>query len=106
MVRVVDYLTKKGYLQRQENAADRREHLLVLTEKAKRNLPDIKKTVKKLEETALHGLSANQKEQFLRLLNQVYVNMAELPEEDIFLKIVKTKRKTSQPKKTKVVVSE
>ena len=106
MVRVIDHLTKKGYLQRQVNEADRREHLLILTDKAKRDLPDIKKTIKKLEETALKGFSAEQKEQFLQLLNQVYVNMAELPEENLFLKIMHTKRKTKQVKKKKVVVSE
>lgn len=106
MVRVIDYLAKKGYLHRQVNEADRREHLLVLTEKAKRNLPDIKKAVKKLEETALKGFSTEQKEEFFQLLNQVYVNMAELSGEDFFLKIVKTKRKTRQPNKLKAVAGE
>jgi DNA-binding MarR family transcriptional regulator len=105
MVRIIDYLTKKGYLQRQVNKADRREHLLILTEKAKSNLPDIKLTVKKVEETALQGFSAAQKDRFLCLLNKVYVNMAEIPEGDLFVEIVKTKRKTRHTKKSKALAN-
>jgi DNA-binding MarR family transcriptional regulator len=56
MVRIIDYLTKKGYLRRKVNSKDRREHFLILTEKARRELPLIKQTLLEVEEIALQGL--------------------------------------------------
>lgn len=89
MVRIIDYLTKKGFLRRKTNVKDRREHFLILTDKAKKVLPDIKLALKELDQVALNGFTQEQKIQFFQLLEQVYVNMSELPSEDVFLNFMK-----------------
>lgn len=97
MVRIIDYLTKKGYLRRKVNVKDRREHFLILTEKAKRELPEIKQALFELEQNAFKGFTEEQKTHFFQCLEQIYVNMSGLPAEDIFVNCEKIKQK--KPKK-------
>ncbi len=103
MVRIIDYLTKKGYLRRKVNAKDRRAHFLILTEKAKKELPGIKQALCELEQYALKGFSEEQKTVFFQCLEQIYVNMSGLPSEDIFVNCEKVKSKTRKTKKIQAV---
>jgi len=41
MVSIIDTLSEEGFVYRETNAADRREHLLKVTEKARRAVPEI-----------------------------------------------------------------
>jgi MarR family transcriptional regulator, transcriptional regulator for hemolysin len=97
MVRIIDYLTKKGFLERRVNRQDRREHLLILTDKAKKVLPEIKQTLNRLDELALSGFTPAQKEQFFQSLEQMYTNLSKLPAEDIFLDFSQMKNKRTRP---------
>jgi DNA-binding MarR family transcriptional regulator len=102
MVRIIDYLAKKGYLRRKVNAKDRREHFLVLTEKSKRELPLIKDTLREVEASALQGFSEEEKQQFFQFLEQIYINLSKLPAEDIFVNYEKVKERPKKLKKLSV----
>jgi len=60
VVRIIDYLSLNGYVERKPSPTDKRKYELVLTEKAKRYLPDIDKAINHSTSIAFNGLSENQ----------------------------------------------
>ncbi len=85
VVRIVDYLTDRGYVVRQKNHLDRREHFLVLTEKAKSILPDINAAVKGLNEVVFENFNGSEKEQFLQALQKINYNLTQLPLDEVMV---------------------
>lgn len=75
IVRIVDYLTETGYVKREKVAADRRKYGLTLTEKAKKELPVIKKTMNKVIQKALKGLSTQEIDVLYKTLNIINKNL-------------------------------
>ncbi len=71
IVRVVDYLSEKGFVRRVRTAADRRKHNLVLTEKAKAALPEIKNCISELNQLVFSGLTENQQSELLANLANI-----------------------------------
>lgn len=57
VVRIIDYLSEKGYVIRIQNTNDRRKHGLQVTEKAKNFIPDIKKAIQNANALVLNNLS-------------------------------------------------
>jgi MarR family transcriptional regulator, transcriptional regulator for hemolysin len=94
IVRVIDYLSKNGLVKRQVNKSDRREHLLILTSKAEKILPDIKKAYEQTENEALKGISSKRRDDFKECLAIVQRNLSFLPSKKIIIKFNKTKRLT------------
>jgi DNA-binding MarR family transcriptional regulator len=90
VVRVVGYLTEKGLIRRQVNSRDRREYFLVLTEKGKALVPDIRQSIQGLNKKALNHLTSEQTEQFFRSLNIIRQNLSEVPSEEVRLQFQKT----------------
>ncbi|HET6558532.1 MAG TPA: MarR family transcriptional regulator [Prolixibacteraceae bacterium] len=76
VVRIVNYLTGKGYVERIENVVDKRKYCLTLTDKAKKVLPGIKKSMHESTETAFGGLTGTQREEFMALLGQIKSNLS------------------------------
>lgn len=97
MVRIVDYLTRTGYLQRKVNMKDRREHFLILTGKAKLELPFIKQTLLEIEASAFHNFTDEQRTQFFQFLEKIYMNVSELPAEEIFVVYEKVRKSSRRP---------
>jgi DNA-binding MarR family transcriptional regulator len=64
MVNILDSLAKAGFIRRTADKEDRRKHLIVLTPKAERNLPKIRKVISDLNRKALSCLSGQLAEQF------------------------------------------
>ncbi len=77
VVRVVDYLSDKGYVKRIRKTDDRRKHSLVLTEKAKLALPGIKQAFKDLNLIVLKGLTHSQVSEFDKTITQIKRNITE-----------------------------
>ena len=71
IVRVVDYLSEKGFVKRVRTSDDRRKHNLVLTEKAKAALPEIKKCISELNQLVFSGLSETQQTDLLASLANI-----------------------------------
>lgn len=57
LVRVIDYLTEKGYVQRVINPNDRRAYFIQLTDLAKEKLPIIKNAINDVNKIAFNGFS-------------------------------------------------
>ena len=71
IVRIVDYLSEKGFVKRVRTSDDRRKHNLVLTEKAKAALPEIKKCINELNQLVFSGLSETQQTDLLASLANI-----------------------------------
>ncbi|MHC1776727.1 MAG: MarR family winged helix-turn-helix transcriptional regulator [Lentimicrobium sp.] len=59
VVRVVDYLSEKGYVKRVKKPEDRRKHMLFLTEKARLALPLIKQSFHEINCLVLEGFDSS-----------------------------------------------
>jgi MarR family transcriptional regulator for hemolysin len=68
MVSILDNLTKAGMVRRMTSREDRRKHLIVLTPKARRALPEIKKVISDLNKRALRSLPGNLSTRFTEAL--------------------------------------
>jgi len=86
-VRVIDYLSKKGLVKREVNSNDRREHLLTLTPKALKIMPDISNALKDVEKELFTGVSTGQREEFRSCLEMIMGNISKIPSERIKVKV-------------------
>jgi MarR family transcriptional regulator, transcriptional regulator for hemolysin len=75
MVTIIDYLSGKGYVIREKNPADRREQLIKLTEKARKDLVQIKKAFNELNSKSLAGLNNQDIAVFKRVLATIGANL-------------------------------
>ena len=95
MVRVLDYLSKGGFIKRKVDPNDRRQHFLHLTPKAKAFIPVMQDAIKELNEMALNGMSEKEKKTFYSMLEKVCGNLAQLPKDNFFLNFKKINKKQS-----------
>jgi len=77
IVRIVDYLSDKGYVKRVRKTDDRRKHSLILTHKAKMALPEIKKSFAEVNEIVLNGLSCSQVSELAETIHKIKINITE-----------------------------
>jgi MarR family transcriptional regulator for hemolysin len=85
MVRIIDSLVEKGYVERQQSQGDRRCHNILLTQEGIRILPQIERAVKELNEQVMLGMTRNEQEQFHFALNTITKNLQDLPSDDVQL---------------------
>lgn len=76
MLRNIDYLSSKGYVKRVRHKTDRRKYALQLTKKAKTALPEIKKTLKDIDNIAFEGISIKKQKQLYNSLKKIKTNLA------------------------------
>lgn len=76
VVRIVDYLTTKGYVKRVASVEDKRKYCLTLTDKARTVLPGIRQSMHESTETAFGGLTGTQRQEFMALLGQIKSNLS------------------------------
>ena len=77
IVRVIDYLSEKGYVQRIPNIEDRRKHSLLLTTKAKLALPGIKQSFTEINATVMKGLTSSQVLELTETIKKIKSNLKE-----------------------------
>jgi DNA-binding MarR family transcriptional regulator len=75
VVRIIDYLSSKGYVERKPSQTDKRKYKLMLTEKAKLNLPNIKKAINHSISVAFDCLSENQISELHTMLSTIESNL-------------------------------
>ena len=75
VVRIVDYLSSNGYVERVQNQTDKRKYELTITEKARLVLPDIKKAISNTSSIAMKGLSENQVSQLYSMVSLIESNL-------------------------------
>lgn len=93
MVRVLDYLVEKNYIIRTVNPSDRREHLVSLTSKAQKVLPEIHAAVEKINRFAFQGMDKKQIECFNEVMKKMYKNLKDLPSDPVIVNYRKRKTK-------------
>ncbi len=75
VVRIVDYLSSHGYVERSRNSDDRRKTSLEITSKAKRFLPDIKSAIQETMDTALKNIPEEKIDELYSLLREIEKNL-------------------------------
>jgi len=75
VVRIIDYLSLHGYVERAQNKTDRRKNELTITQKAKKVLPDIKKAILETSSISLKGLSEKQIDELYGTLSIIESNL-------------------------------
>lgn len=75
VVRIIDYLSSNGYVERVQNQTDKRKYELTITEKARLVLPDIKKAISNTSSIAMKGLSENQVSQLYSMVSLIESNL-------------------------------
>jgi MarR family transcriptional regulator, transcriptional regulator for hemolysin len=75
VVRIIDYLSSNGYVERIQNPTDKRKYELTITEKAKLALPEIKKTLDKVTNIAVKSLSEVQISELHHMLVVIESNL-------------------------------
>jgi MarR family transcriptional regulator, transcriptional regulator for hemolysin len=78
VVRIIDYLSSNGYVERGQDINDRRKCNLVITEKAKKILPDIKNAIQETMTLTLKDVPENKVDELYRLLNLIDKNLSSL----------------------------
>ena len=91
MVRIVDYLSDKGFIKRIQNKNDRRAYHLILTEKAQKTLPKIKSAFEEANEICFNGFKKSEKEEFQRMLIKMNDNLVNHPRVEVKLNFKKIK---------------
>ena len=94
MVRIINYLIEKKYINKILNPSDRREYLVKLTNKSVKILPDVHKAIDEVNEAALKGISKLKQKELYNNLSVIQMNLGGLPTEKIYINYKKsTKRK-------------
>jgi MarR family transcriptional regulator, transcriptional regulator for hemolysin len=89
MVRVMDYLMENGMITRKVNSKDRREHLIKLTPKAKKIMPELYKGINKMNSLALKGLTKNEQALFYTITTKMAKNIENLPVNEVDIQLKK-----------------
>jgi MarR family transcriptional regulator for hemolysin len=75
IVRIIDYLSDNGYVNRIKNANDRRKYSLKLTAKAKKETSKIQTAINEVTASAFKGISNSQKQFFYQTLISIKKNL-------------------------------
>lgn len=92
MVRIIDYLSEKGYVRRIQNPSDRREHFVELTSKAEAIIDDISHAFKELDEDIVNNLSADQLSCLNKCLTTISGNLEAMPSKNVKLNFKRTRK--------------
>lgn len=85
----MDYLVDKGMITKVVNPNDRREHIVQLTAKGKKIMPQIHAGIKEMNSIALKGLTKKENEVFHHCIERIIVNLKNLPVNEIDIKLKK-----------------
>ena len=75
LTRIIDILTKKGYVERVPHPNDRRSFQLVLTQSGTDKVEELKPKVSEIRQKAWENLNEGDFEEFKRILNKIYDNL-------------------------------
>src|SRR5690349_8050355 len=84
MVKVMNYLIKAGYIERNVNPKDRREHFITLTKLGQKRTEEIASSFEAIEKEIFGNISKEERDNFLRVLNKLSENLRQLPSNDLF----------------------
>ena len=77
LTRILDVMERKGLITRRPHEGDRRAYRIFLTDKAKTMRPDLIAIAETLGARAVRGISAEEQQMLLRLMNTISDNLAD-----------------------------
>jgi DNA-binding MarR family transcriptional regulator len=93
MVKVIDHLIKVGFVDRNVNPDDRREHFIVLTKKGLKQTAEIVKSFNAIDAEIFSEISKEDQATFNKVICQMSSRLKKLPATDLFFNYKKTARK-------------
>jgi MarR family transcriptional regulator, transcriptional regulator for hemolysin len=93
MVKVIDYLIKVGFVERNLNPNDRREHFIMLTKNGEEQTMNIVNAFSAIDNRMFSGISKDDQATFNKVMCQLSSNLKALPANDLFFNYKKTARK-------------
>jgi len=75
VTRMIDLLEKRGLLERQDHGNDRRSHCIFLTTNGLEFVKNILPMASEMQEFGLRNVSENDKQTFVKVLNEIYNNL-------------------------------
>ena len=75
VVRIIDYLSENGYVVRAKNLDDRRKYAITVTDKAKKEIENIKNAINKNNAFAFSGLNEDEIQSFMQMLDKINNNL-------------------------------
>lgn len=93
MVKVIDHLIKVGFVDRNVNPDDRREHFIVLTKKGLKQTAEIVKAFEDIDKEIFSSISKEEQVIFNKVICQLSSKLKELPANDLFFNYKQTSRK-------------
>lgn len=93
VLRMVDYLSERGLVERQQDKLDRRCQILVVTKKGVNLVPLIKKGIEETNNLILKGFTPEERNFFTIGMDKIYDNLKELPEPEFLIKAINKKSK-------------
>ncbi len=94
MVTMIDYLSAHDFVTREADQHDRRKHLIKLTDKAKKLIPEINLIFKNLNEKAFKNVSKENIGHFFDVLAQMQQNLNTENTHELILDFKKLKHTT------------
>ncbi len=93
MVKVIDYLIKVGFVDRNVNPEDRREHFIVLTKKGLKQTAEIVKAFNEIDKEIFSSIPKEEQAIFNKVICQLSTKLKELPANDLFFNYKQTSKK-------------
>jgi DNA-binding MarR family transcriptional regulator len=87
MVRILNYLTRHGYIKREIDKGDKRRNRIHLTPKAAANMKQIHEAVKELNKACSQNVTYEDWGTFLKVLKKMNENLLQLPGREIVVNI-------------------
>jgi len=89
VLRLVDYLSEHGCIERKQNPADRREQFLQCTKLGESYIPDIEKALVETNELCLEGLNTEEVRMLEKMLSKVTCNLHHQPQDTYSIEFIK-----------------
>lgn len=96
IVRMVDYLQEKGLVERTDNPDDRREHIVVPTEKAHLVARSMADDYVKVNDAAFKDFSKAERELFYQMLERIYGNLLPIPSDQYTIHYQKSEKQKDE----------
>jgi DNA-binding MarR family transcriptional regulator len=84
LVKVLDYLTAKGYVTKRPNPENRREHSIRLSPKGRAQARKVVKAFDKLDRQLFRSIAPSRVRVFLQTLDTLISGLSSLPSNDLF----------------------
>ena len=93
MVKVMNYLIKKGYVERRKNPDDKREQFIFLTKKGEKKTEKISESFQSLDTRMFANVSTKKQKEFLSTMSKISSNLKTMPSNDLFFNYRLTHKK-------------